>query len=151
MNRNLLLVCLTIVGCVAMLVYGFGRPATTAAAVESSAAAQSRRLVVLWTSGDRDVATHMAFMYTRASKTAAWWDEVTLVVWGPSSKLLAEDEELQGAVKKMMAVGVKVQACVVCANMYGVADNLRDLGIEVKGMGKPLSEMLQSGWTLLSV
>jgi hypothetical protein len=93
----------------------------------------------------------MAFMYTRASKTASWWDEVTLVVWGPSSKLLAEDQELQGAVKTMVAAGVRVQACVVCANMYGVADTLRGLGIEVKGMGKPLSEMLQSGWTLLSV
>ncbi|HUW81457.1 MAG TPA: hypothetical protein VMZ31_01525 [Phycisphaerae bacterium] len=47
--------------------------------------------------------------------------------------------------------GVDVQACIVCANMYGVADKLRELGITVRGMGKPLTDMLQSGWTLLSV
>jgi len=46
--------------------------------------------------------------------------------------------------------GVEVQACIVCANMYGVGDKLRELGVEVKGMGKPLTDMLQDGWTCLT-
>ena len=42
-------------------------------------------LIVLWTSGDREVALKMAFMYTLNSKRFDWgWKEVTLVVWGPS-------------------------------------------------------------------
>jgi hypothetical protein len=129
-------------------VFGFGRTTPQASAATAD---QTNRLVVLWTSADRDLATHMGFMYTNASKRNQWWDEVRLVVWGPSSRLLAEDEGLQDYIKKMQSAGVEVQACIVCANMYGVADKLRALDIEVKGMGKPLTDMLQSGWTLISL
>jgi hypothetical protein len=96
------------------------------------------------------VAHRVCFMYTHAAKRANWFDEVTLVVWGPSAKLLSEDEELQTKVKSMMADGVGVQACVVCADAYGVSDKLRAMNIEVKGMGKPLTDMLQSDWKVLT-
>jgi len=112
--------------------------------------AQSSKLAVVWTSGDADVAHKVCFMYTNAAKTSKWFDEVTLIVWGPSSRILAGDEKLQKEIKKMMDNGVAVKACVVCANMYGVADRLRQLGIEVKGMGRPLSEMLKSDWKVLT-
>ena len=92
----------------------------------------------------------VCFMYTRNAAKQKWFDRVRLVVWGPSSRLLAGDKELQAAIKTMMKDGVEVQACVVCANMYGVAPALRKLGIEVKGMGKPLSEMLQTGWKVIT-
>ncbi|TCO70689.1 hypothetical protein, partial [Marinisporobacter balticus] len=53
------------------------------------------KLVVLWTSGDREVAFKMVFMYTLNAKLKGWWKDVTLIVWGPSSKLLSEDAEVQ--------------------------------------------------------
>ena len=108
------------------------------------------KLVVLWTSGDREVAIKVAFMYTLNSKTNKWWNEVCLVVWGPSSKLLSEDKELQDYVKKMQDAGVIVQACKACADMYGVSDTLSKMGIDVKYMGKPLTDMLKSGWVNLT-
>ena len=52
-------------------------------------------LVVIWTSGDREVAEKMVFLYTLNSRLREWWKEVTLVVWGPSLKLITEDTELQ--------------------------------------------------------
>jgi hypothetical protein len=101
-------------------------------------------LVVLWTSGDREVALKMAFMYTFNSKRFKWgWKNVTLIVWGPSSKLLAEDKELQEHIVDMREVGVKLQACKKCSDLYGVSDDLRRLGIEVKYMGKPLTDYLR--------
>ena len=108
------------------------------------------RLAVVWTSGDSEVAHKVCFMYTQAAKRAQWFDEVVLVVWGPSSRLLAGDKELQASVKKMIAAGVVVQACVACADMYGVADTLRQMGIEVKPMGRPLSDMLKADWKVLT-
>ena len=112
--------------------------------------AQSSKLAVVWTSGDADVAYKVCFMYTNAAKTSKWFDEVKLIVWGPSSRLLAGDKKLQEEIKKMMVNGVAVKACVACANMYVVTDKFRQLGIEVKGMGKPLSEMLKSDWKVLT-
>jgi len=102
-------------------------------------------LVVLWTSGAREVALKMVFMYTLNSKRFNWgWKNVTLVVWGPSSKLLAADTELQEYLSRMREAGVKLLACKKCSDMYGVSDDLRRLGIEVKYMGKPLTDYLRN-------
>ena len=111
----------------------------------------SNKLVVLWTSGDPEVAEKMAFMYTLNAKKQGWFDEVVLIVWGPSSKLLSENEMLQNYLKKMQDAGVKTEACLYCAKMYGVDQKLSDLGIDVKGMGTPLSNYLKDGWQTLSL
>ena len=107
-------------------------------------------MAVLWTSGDREVALKMVFMYVSASKKNNWWDEIRLIIWGPSSKLLAEDVELQEYIKKIKDSGVELSACIVCADMYGVTEKLKKLGIDVKPMGKPFTDMVKSGWTVMT-
>jgi hypothetical protein len=109
------------------------------------------KLAVLWTSGDPDVAHSMCFMYTHNAKKRGWFDEVLLIVWGPSSRLLAGDKALQGRVKEMMEDGVVIEACRACAEIYGVDEALEAMGIEVKYMGQPLTDMLQGDWHVLSV
>jgi hypothetical protein len=108
------------------------------------------KLVVLWTSGDPEVAHKVCLMYTHAAAKNKWFDEVRLIVWGPSARLLAADKDVQAKLKAMMADGIKVEACVACADSYGVSDALRQMGIEVKGMGKPLSDYIQQGWKTLT-
>ena len=115
-----------------------------------SASAPSSRLAVLWTSGDRDVALNVAFMYTGAASRQDWFDEVLLIVWGPSARLLAEDPALQTRVAAMQDEGVDVVACRACADGYGVTPVLEGLGIEVKFMGQPLTEMLRMDWKILT-
>ncbi len=111
---------------------------------------KQEKLAVLWTSGDPDVAEKSCLMYTHAAKRNGWFDEVVLIVWGSSSRLLAENEELQKKVKAMIEDGVILEACVSCSNMLGVTEELRALGIDVKGMGVPLTRYLKSGYHVLS-
>jgi hypothetical protein len=113
--------------------------------------AEKDSLVVLWTSGDRDTAIKMVFMYTLNSKLKQWWKNVTLIVWGPSAKLLSEDREIQSYVARMKEAGVVIEACVTCADMYGVSGNLAQMGIEVKKMGQPLTEYLKEGRAVLAL
>lgn len=108
------------------------------------------RLCVVWSSADPDVARNVCFMYTLNAKKAGWFDVVHLVVWGPSAKLLAEDRALQAEVKAMQKVGVVTEACVVCARRYGVEDDLKELDLLVKGMGKPLSDRLKDNWKVIT-
>ena len=129
---------------VILLLSGFRPMAPTAPEQDSS------RLAVLWTSGDPEVATKVAFMYTLNAKRQGWFDEVTLIVWGPSAKLLSENAELQEAVVGMAEEGVDVVACKACADSYGVSEVLARLGVEVKYMGQPLTEMLKSDWKLIT-
>jgi hypothetical protein len=112
--------------------------------------AVSESLVVIWTSGDREVARKMVFMYTKNSRLRGWWGRVRLVVWGPSSLLLTHDQELQEELEELKAAGVELLACKACADLYGVTDKLQDLGIEVIYMGQPLTEMLKTGWQCLT-
>jgi hypothetical protein len=107
-------------------------------------------LVVIWSSGDRDIAEKMVFMYTLNSKLRQWWKEVTLIIWGPSAKLISEDIELQDYLEKLKDAGVKIEACLTCANMYQVSKKLTVLGIDVKPMGLPLTGYLKEGNTVIT-
>jgi hypothetical protein len=111
---------------------------------------ESDTLVVLWTSGDIEVAEKMVFMYVTAAKSAAWFDEVVFIIWGPSARLLAETEKLQAGLGKMQEIGIRTEACVVCARMYEVDDDLQELGVDVKGMGRPLSDYMKRGYHVLT-
>lgn len=121
------------------------------ASAQNAEETEPKRLAVVWTSGDPDVAHRMVLMYVHASQKHAWFNENLVIVWGPSARLLAGDKDLQAKVKSMIDDGVRFQACVVCADMYGVAPALSEMGIEVKPMGDPLTRLLQDdGWDVMT-
>ncbi len=101
------------------------------------------KLVVLWTSGDKAVAMKMVFMYTYNAKKYEWWDDITLLVWGPSQKILSEDKDLQDYIKRMQEIGVNVLACKGCADQYGVSDKLEEIGVTVRYTGKEFTEYIK--------
>ncbi len=113
-------------------------------------APQISRLAVVWSSSDPEVAHQVCFMYTGNAKKQKWFDEITLIVWGPSARLLAGDKSLQAKIKTMLQDGVKIQACQACTDSYGVTEQLRSMGIEVKYMGKPFTDLIQQNWHILT-
>jgi hypothetical protein len=102
-------------------------------------------LLIVWTSGDPDVAHKMVFMYAFNAQKNGWWDQVTLLVWGPSAKLSSEDKYIQESLKNMKEQGVELLACKGCADQYGVSAKLEELGIEVKYTGTYLTDFIKSG------
>jgi len=110
----------------------------------------SDKLVIVWTSDNPELAKTMVFMYANNAKKIKWFEEVTLIIWGPSAKLTAENEEIQKEIAQMKESGVKIEACIACAQMYGVDEKLRKLGYDVKGMGKPLTDYLKQNYKVLT-
>ena len=100
------------------------------------------KVAIVWSSGDKEVATNMAFMYGLNALRFEWASEVHVVVWGPSSQLLSTDVELQEQVAAMREAGVLFYACKACADGYGVSERLEELGVEVKYMGQALTDYL---------
>ncbi len=118
---------------------------------DAAAADEPQQLAVLWTSGDPEVAHRVALMYTHGAARQGWFDQVRLIVWGPSARLLAADKDVQAYVARLKEAGVHVQACVVCADSYGVTEKLRELDLEVKAMGRPLTDYMQDdAWDVLT-
>jgi len=136
MNRPTLYICVLLM--VAAL-------APTVRAEESEA--PTGKLMVVWTSADPDVAEKVCLMYAHAAKKYGWFADVHLVVWGPSQRLLVGDPTIQTKVKAMQEDGVVVEACVACATKLGLVDQIKALGYEVKGMGKPLTKALKDADT----
>jgi hypothetical protein len=110
----------------------------------------NEKLAVLWTSADREVADKMVFMYAYNAKLKEWWREVTLIVWGPSQKLICADEELQLYLEKLKQAGVELLACKTCSDSYGISDDLEKLGIVVKFMGQPFTQILKGDYKLIT-
>ena len=110
---------------------------------DSTKVNESEKLVVVWTSGDIDVAKKMVYMYTYNAKKYEWWKDITFIIWGPSAKLLAENRELQDYLKKMKDIGIVLEACKACSDMYEVSDKLTELGVDVKYMGVALTEYIK--------
>jgi hypothetical protein len=108
------------------------------------------RLVVIWSSADPEVAHNMVFMYTGNAKRRAWFDDVTLVIWGPSARVLVADESLQSGIRQIMGCGVRVMACRKCAENYGIQDWLLAMGIESIYIGETLSNFLKEGRHVLT-
>lgn len=106
--------------------------------------AKKDKLVVLWSTGDPEVAKKMVFMYTLNAKKNGWWKEITFIIWGPSAKLVSEDTELQDYISLMKKGGIVLEACKACADMYEVSDQLSELGIDVKYMGTFLTDYIKS-------
>ena len=118
-------------------------------AQQPKTAGPSDTLVILWSSGDPEVAEKACLMYAQAAKKYKWFDEIILVVWGPSEKLLAENQKIKDKVAAMQKDGVIVEACVACANMYGVTKELKACEVDVKGMGGPLTRYLKKGYKVV--
>lgn len=108
-------------------------------------------LAVVWVSRDKEAALNMAFMYAKNSKLRKWWSNVSLIIWGPSGPLLVGDAELQKELQAMKEAGVELLACKACSDRYGVSDALIGLGVDVKYMGEPLTQILKAGTAVLTV
>lgn len=110
-----------------------------------------KELHILWTNPDLITSEKMLFMYARNALLHRWWDKVTVIIWGATAKLAAENELIQGRMEEAGIAGVRFTACIACADQLGVSDKLRELGVEVKSWGKLLTDLIQEGMPLLTV
>ena len=108
-------------------------------------------LYILWTNDNPMTAHKMVFMYGHNGLLKGWWEKVTVIIWGATSKLTAENGEIREKISAMMNDGVKFSACKACADQLGVTENLEALGIEVKYWGEPLTALIKEKKNLLTV
>jgi hypothetical protein len=133
----------------ASVLYADAQTKATKQSEQKMLAENKEKLVIVWSSGDREVALKMVFMYIQNSKKFQWWKHTTLVIWGPSAKLLSEDKELQALIAELKCPCVEIKACKMCADSYGVSEKLEALGVEVKYMSE-LTDFIKEGRPILT-
>jgi hypothetical protein len=111
---------------------------------------ENEELYILWTNGDPITSEKVVLMYAHAGINR-WWKDITIIIWGSPAKLVAENEEIQDKIKKMINDGVKFSACRACAEQLGVTEKLESMGIEVIYWGDPLTVLLKEDKKLLTI
>lgn len=112
---------------------------------------EKNTLYILWTNADLLTSQYMVMMYARNSMLRGWWEKVTVVIWGATARLAAENAVIQEEMKLSKNAGVKFSACVACARQLGVMSQLEALGVEVVAWGPLLTEILKNDEKLLTV
>ena len=102
------------------------------------------RLHVLWTTGEKEVAMKVIFPYLINAKANGWWDQINLIIWGPSARLTANDDDIHDQLQDVLDSEITVEACQACTDAYAVTEKLIGLGISIKYMGAPYTEYLKS-------
>jgi hypothetical protein len=108
------------------------------------------KLLIVWSSADEEVAKKLVLLYGSVVLPRSYWDEATIMIWGPSARLLAQNKELQDKVQTIMNTGVKFNACVVCTDEYGISEQLQNLGIELTHTGEMLTNALQNDYKVIT-
>ncbi|WP_105614849.1 DsrE family protein [Vallitalea okinawensis] len=109
------------------------------------------KLNILWTNADVITAEKMVMMYAINSKIHDFWDEVTVIIWGATARLAAENPLVQEKIRQAIHVGVHVSACKACADQLNVSDKLAELGVELKYWGEGLTDILKENEKLITV
>lgn len=111
----------------------------------------SRKAKILWTTDNKETSLHMVCLYAHNALLKGWMDEVEVLVWGASQRLIAEDAQVRAKVEAMIQDGVKVIACLKCADTMEITAPLQTCGIDVYYTGELLSSWITSGETVISV
>ncbi len=112
---------------------------------------EKTHLYMLWTNDDLITAEKMVFMYSINSLLQGWWEKVTLIIWGATTKLVSEDSNIQEKIKEALNAGVHITACKACADQLEVTEILEKMNIEVKYWGAPLTKILKNDEALLTI
>jgi len=106
---------------------------------------------ILWTSDNKETVENMVLLYAHNAKLKSWMEEVTILVWGASQKLIHEDKDIQEKIKQMSKDGVKFIACLKCADNLSITSTLESCDINVYYTGELLSQWIKSGDTIITV
>ena len=104
----------------------------------------SSKLLVIIASGDKEKAL-AGMMYARNVIKYGWLDNVKVVFFGPSEKLVADDAEVGNKAKEIAAM-TKCFACKAISEPDGVSENLAEIGIEVDYIGDVISNLIKEDY-----
>lgn len=98
---------------------------------------------ILWTTESADTAMLFVFEYATNSLSYKWWKKVRVILWGGSIRLIKDNNYMQVNIMQMVNQGIEVVASKKCAEDVGATELLKSLEVEVKYMGKELTEIMK--------
>lgn len=108
------------------------------------------KIHLLWTTDNKDTIFNMIAMYASNSKRLNWWQEINIIIWGASAKLVGNDTQVQTEILEMLNQGITIEACKDCCENFGVTERLEKMGVVVRYMGEPLTRYIKNNEKILT-
>lgn len=113
---------------------------------------EKENLLIVISSDNLDSTMKFPLLYGGVSLPRGYWREVQIMFWGASIELLSKNKEMQEKVVLMQKDGVIFSSCIVCAEDYGVVEELEALGVSCNHTGELLTLALKSpSWATLTI
>jgi hypothetical protein len=113
-------------------------------------ASMADKVFVILSSQDPEVLLEVGFTYPYNTAVHGWMEDVKIIFFGPSEKLVINNTEVQARLKEALDAGIHVMACKWCSERMGITADLEALGIEVLYVGPVISDLLKDGWASLT-
>lgn len=102
------------------------------------------KLLVIVATSDKEKAL-AALMYTGNALRRGWMDDVKVVFFGPSERLMVEDEEVSARAREISKT-VGSFACKAISDRDEISGEIADLGVKVEYVGTIVSDLIKSGY-----
>ena len=102
------------------------------------------KLLVIISTGEKEKAM-TGLMYAMRALSEGWMDDVKVMFFGPSEKLLVQDENIAGIAKEIAAKS-KPLACKFLSDRDGISEKIADLGVDVEYVGTIISDLIKDGY-----
>ena len=104
----------------------------------------SSKLLVIIATGEKEKAL-TGLMYASRTLAEGWMDKVKVIFFGPSERLLVEDEHIAQSAKEICAVEKSI-ACKFISDRDGISEKTEDIGLEVDYVGTIISDLIKDGY-----
>jgi hypothetical protein len=104
----------------------------------------SSKLLVIIATGDKKKAL-TGLMYARNALKRSWLEDVKIFFFGPSEKLITEDQDVSVEVKEMASMG-ECFACKAISDKEGFSGDIEKLGVKVEYVGSIISDYIKDGY-----
>lgn len=98
---------------------------------------------ILWTTDSADTALLFINEYADGAMSYEWFDKVRIILWGGSLRVIQSNNFIQVNIMRLVHKGIEVVASKKAADAVGVTELLESLEVEVKYMGKELTEIIK--------
>lgn len=104
----------------------------------------SSKLLVIIATGENEKAL-TGLMYAHRTLSEGWMDAVKVIFFGPSERLLVQDELIAKTAKEIGAIEKPI-ACKFISDREGISEKIEELGVKVDYVGIIISNFLKDGY-----
>ena len=104
----------------------------------------SSKVLMIISTGEAEKAL-TGLMYAFNAIRFGWLDDVKVIFFGPSQKLLVEDERVSRAAQEITAKE-KPSVCKYISDQDGTSEKIEEFGLEVVYVGPVISDFIKDGY-----